>query len=122
MNTFQLVTIPLCLLLAAISAWRRGSSSSRTGGLSWVLLWMVAAVVIAAPQISSIVAGWLGIGRGADLILYLAALSGMVAARYFYCQQRRMEILLSELVRREALRNPVHGLDGARADPPAPPA
>jgi hypothetical protein len=122
MNTFQLVTIPLCLLLAAISAWRRGSSLSRGSGLSWVLLWTVAAAVIAVPQISNVVAGWLGIGRGADLILYLAALSGMVAARYFYCQQRRMEILLSELVRREALRNPVHGLAGAQAGTPTPPA
>jgi len=117
MNTFQWFSIPICVGLAIVAFVRRRALPGRAPGMFWVLLWFAAATVIAVPQISTLVARWAGIGRGADLILYVAALSGMLIARYLYCRQRRMEILVTELARREALRNAQRGASPAGYGP-----
>jgi hypothetical protein len=51
----------------------------------------------------------LGIGRGADLVFYSAVLAGLGACLYFYNRYRRLEILVTELVRRDAMEHPQRG-------------
>jgi hypothetical protein len=46
----------------------------------------------------------MGIGRGTDLVMYLAVLAGIVVTRYFYSRMRRLENLLTEVVRDIALK------------------
>lgn len=75
----------------------------------WGFLWMAGAVTIAMPQITSQVANLLGIGRGADLVLYATALFGLFIVRHFYFHQRRLEVMITELVRREASRGVSRG-------------
>ncbi len=69
---------------------------------------MSAAVVIALPNIASAIANMLGIGRGADLVLYILCFASILITRYFYNRQRRLEILLTGLVRTDALRHAEH--------------
>ena len=42
--------------------------------LLWLLLWGVALIVVLFPALTSIVAGYLGMGRGVDLVLYVGVL------------------------------------------------
>jgi len=103
MSVFQWVFIPFCLLATLWFVLRtlRGSVPRRQG-LFWILLWSGAAWLIAVPGGASVAASWLGIGRGADLVFYLAILAGLLACVYFYNRYRRLEILVTGLVRQRA--------------------
>jgi len=114
MNVFQLIFAPLCALLAAWNAlrgWRR--MTSRRAALFWTILWAGAALAIAVPDLAGLAARTLGIGRGADLVFYLAILAGLAACRYFYNRYRRLENVITDLVRAEALKMARQSSDSA---------
>jgi hypothetical protein len=111
MTTFQILAIPACLLFAGIASVRRERLLTRRQSLSWAFLWFVAGIVIALPEISNRVAHLVGIGRGADLILYLMCFVSILLVLYFYQKQRRLEISVTELVRNDAMRSTVQGLN-----------
>ena len=60
-------------------------------------------MAIAVPDLPGLAARALGIGRGADLVFYLAILAGLVACRYFYNRYRRLENVVTELARAIAI-------------------
>jgi small membrane protein len=104
MNLFQIVFVPLCGLLALRAMFR--TYCRRVGRRSDVLAalaWSVAALLITWPSASIEIASRLGIGRGADLIFYLAILGGLSVSFYFYGRYRHLEILTTELVRQQAI-------------------
>jgi small membrane protein len=109
-NGFQLIFVPFCLAMAVreLLRWRARAISPRHG-LLWTLAWSAGAVIIYDPQIATRAARYLGIGRGSDLVFYLAILAGMTMSLYFYSRYRRLEIMLTELVRRDALARPERG-------------
>ena len=82
-----------------------------------MLVWSAAAIAITLPDLTSLVAKTVGINRGADLVFYLAILGGVSVCFYFYQRSRQLENLITELVRREAIRNAQFGsrstMDGA---------
>jgi hypothetical protein len=119
MTFFQTIFVPLCSLMALLMLARalRGRVSRRNG-LFWTIVWATAALFIATPSSTTTVARWLGIGRGADLVLYVATLSGLAASVYFYMQHRTLEALVTGLIRREALAN---ARQGSEPDPVAVP-
>jgi hypothetical protein len=102
-TTFQLITVPLCIIFGIYAMIRRKNVLSRRQSVFWVFLWLTAALAIALPNIASALANLVGIGRGADLVLYVMTFACFLLVRYFYLRQRRLEILITELVRREAL-------------------
>lgn len=109
-SRFQEIFVPLCSLLALrafLRTWR--GRTSRISGFLGFLLWCGAAIAIAMPDLTSVVAQHVGIHRGADLVLYLSILGGVGVCFYFYQRTRRMENLVTELVRREAVRNAEFG-------------
>lgn len=110
MNSFQILFVPLCTGMALLVLLRtlRGHLSRRQGVL-WTFLWLTGATLIAAPNASVVVARWLGIGRGSDLVIYLAIIAGLAALLYFHNRYRTLEILVTELVRRDAIQHPEHG-------------
>lgn len=105
MNLFQAIFVPVCTAVGALVLIRaaRGPSTARQG-LVWGTVWWLAAVLIAFPQAAGVAARWLGIGRGSDLVFYAAVLAGIAACLYFYQRYRRLEMLCTELLRRESLR------------------
>ena len=70
---FQILFI-MFALFAAGSVIRRKKSGhlGPHATFFWVLFWLLAIVVVAWPNSASVIASYLGIGRGADLILYVA--------------------------------------------------
>jgi hypothetical protein len=110
MTTFQSIFLPLCAAIALLMLARtiRGAVGRRNGAF-WTMMWSAAAFFIAQPSLTTTLAGWLGIGRGADLVLYSATLSGLAGAVYFYQKHRHLEIMVTGLIRREALEHAVQG-------------
>jgi len=76
-------------------------------------LLLATAAAIAWPESTQIVAEWLGIGRGADVVLYLAVLAGVFLSLYFYGrivrQQRRLTALVRHLAILDARRGGTEG-------------
>lgn len=71
----------------------------------WTSLWAVVIIVALAPQTSDIVAHKVGVGRGADLLVY----AGVVVLSYAMFTQvsatKRLSEELTELTRRIAIDN-----------------
>lgn len=89
---------------AAVSRFRRGGISLRQLAL-WALLWAAAVAVAVEPELASKAARRLGVGRGADVVVYLSI------ATLFYLQFRQFakseehERQITELARAVALKD-----------------
>ena len=112
MTAFQQLGLVLVTVLCAASvrALIRGTGSRRIA-LAWLAVWAAAGVAIAWPETTAVVARLLGIGRGADLLLYCTVLAGMVGFFLVYARIRLLNQHVTVLVRQLAL---------AHADSPAP--
>ncbi len=73
-------------------------------------LFAVAVAAIVSPQITSEVAHVMGVGRGADLLIYVLAVCSVFVATLLYSKISRMERHLTEVVRQMAI-------DGAKEPP-----
>ena len=71
----------------------------------WSAAWLSVIVVALLPQITSYVATLVGVGRGADLVMYisLVALFYLIFRMFLYMKQ--MERCITAMVRDSALRN-----------------
>jgi len=104
LNGFQILFGALMALLAAASvAAVARRAVTRREGLLWAALCLVACLAVLWPGVTSTVAGWLGIGRGADLVSYMAV--GILFVGFFatYVRLRALRRELTLLVRRIAL-------------------
>lgn len=105
MTAFQVLGIAVagsCAALIVVAMLTR-RARPRTG-LPWALVWLAAAVAIARPDLTVIVARSLGIARGADLVSYVAILSGLAGFFVVYLRLRHVEAVLTDVVRELALR------------------
>jgi hypothetical protein len=73
------------------------------------VVWAVAAVAIVNPNLPQAVANLIGIGRGADLVLYLFVLAFLGVSFYFYSRYLRLQGQLTDVVRHLAIQNARHG-------------
>lgn len=110
--------IQLVLIVFAAFGFGAAAQRFRRGGLSrlqlalWSLLWVGIIAVVVRPETASLLARTLGVGRGADVVVYLAI------AALFYLQFRMFgrledhEQQITDLTRALALRDldePPHG-------------
>src|SRR5205823_270368 len=72
-------------------------------------VWVGAAVAIAVPGLVQAAAELLGIGRGADVVLYLSVLAFMWAAFFLYARCLRLEREITALTRHLAIRDAARG-------------
>ncbi len=108
MSLFQVFALSVvgCLFVASIIAMWRGWGTLRES-LTWALVWLAAAVAIFWPGVTKMIANVLGIGRGADLVLYCAVVVMMVGFLMVYVRLRRIRRELTLLVRHLAIRDAV---------------
>lgn len=98
----MLSAVLVCLLLYAVKLTRRGNAL----GILLVLLAICAIFFVLFPDNSNTVANWLGVGRGADLLIYLCFLSGVLMILLLHLRFREQSIAITELARAIALNNP----------------
>ena len=106
MTTFQIVTLPLLALIVLVTVIQiaRRRMAPRFG-FAWILLWVAAAVSIADPDLLVRAAHFLGIGRGADLVLYLSVIFSFSAFFITYLRFRRVDEQLTTIVRHIAMKD-----------------
>jgi hypothetical protein len=104
MNLFQALagTCLILLIIGELVRWRSG-----VGGRGIVVLrvavWLAAICAIADPGLLQRFAELLGIGRGADVLLYLAVLAFLGASFYLYSRTVILQRQVTELARRFAI-------------------
>ena len=115
MNLFQIIALLVvgCLLAPTLLAALRGWVTRREG-LTWSAVWLAAMVAIVWPDLTGWVARFLGIGRGADLVFYCAAVVMMIGFLMVYVRLRHIRRELTLLVRQLAIRDAT-----TSTDPPA---
>ena len=102
---FQVLALAVVfsLLILSLLAMRWGWATRRES-LIWALVWLVAGGAIIWHDVTSVIARALGIGRGADLVLYCAVVVMMVGFLMVYVRMRRIRRELTLLVRELAIR------------------
>lgn len=110
MRPIQLILIPILVIVLLFFTPKLKRSALLQGLFVTVIL--VLMLFVAVPDWSTIVANFLGIGRGVDLIMYLGLLSLGVLGLLLFIRMRKLEEKLVELVREQAIRE-----EKSEADP-----
>lgn len=108
MNWFQIVGLAVlafvCLLMLYVLS--TGKARFRTWAI-WLLVFAGAGLAIARPELTKLVANMMGIGRGADLILYSSVIIMLVGFFWVMLKFRRLERNHTKIVRDLALKHPI---------------
>ena len=94
------------ILLAALGlTWRRAGQNalSRRAAILWSLVWIGGGIVVLRPEVASLFAKLLGVGRGADAVLYVGVLLMVYLLFRVFLRLDKTERDLTKLVRRIAL-------------------
>ncbi len=105
MTIIQIVLVLFAIFgfAAAVSRYRRGGLSLRQLAL-WSLLWLGVVSVVLRPDIATIMARRLGVGRGADVVVYLALAAVFYALFRMLARLEDYERQLTRLTRELALK------------------
>jgi small membrane protein len=110
---FQIIAV-VVIIGAAFFMLRGGGARHQAIRRVLMLLFIVAAASsVFVPQVWSWLAGLVGIGRGADLLLYFLVLTFLGFVATTYRRFRHLEADVTELSRRMALLTAVHPDDAA---------
>ncbi len=98
--------ILLFSLFALVNAWRRQKRGkiSRVSAVLWSLLWIAVGVVVMQPESTTFLAHRLGVGRGVDLVTYLALLFIFFLLFRLFSRIEELEQDITRLVREIALQ------------------
>ena len=113
MNLFQWLTLSVvAAVLAAEFLGLCRRSAGRKLRLLRIAVWSAAAAAIVDPGIPQAIAIRIGIGRGADLVLYLVVLTFLRVSFYFYSCNMQLQRQLTVVVRHLAIQNRPPGTTG----------
>lgn len=101
MRPIQLFLIALLVLLGYVALARQ--RGRLLGRIVIVLFAGVGAFMILLPDLTTDIAQWLGVGRGADLMLYLGVLGFAFIAFVLYTRIRELEAEVTTLARAIAI-------------------
>ena len=118
MNPFQIVALSALGLLALRELFqlRRGAAAFK----QWLLRTAVLAAALAAiarPELTNRFAHAIGIGRGADVVLYLFVLAFLFTSFAFYSRSVKLERQVTALVGKLAQLEAQRGAEAAQERP-----
>lgn len=93
----------VALLLATAAFYFRHLRTRLTDRIAVALLTLLGTVMVLVPEVTTVVANRLGVGRGADLIIYLMLLLLSFLWLLFYSRQREMRTAITQIVREQAI-------------------
>jgi len=99
--------ISFLALVALVGVFRRlkKGTITRVEFLVWVLLWLAVGILVWVPQITNIVAGLLGVGRGADAVFYVSIVVIFYILFRLYGKIENLEHQLSTMAKKIALKD-----------------
>lgn len=73
--------------------------------IGWVIFWLAAAYVVIRPETASAVAALFGVGRGADVVVYLALVAAFYLIFRLFAKIEDLDRQLTKITRAEALKD-----------------
>jgi hypothetical protein len=118
MTSFQMIALPVLGLLIVVTAMNvtRRRMALRAG-IGWMLLWSMGAVAVADPDLVVRAATLAGIGRGVDLVVYVAILVIFAALFLTYLRFRRLDEQITKIVRHLAIAEAPRQVEGRQPSP-----
>ena len=71
----------------------------------WTIFWFGVSFVVIFPELTSIVANWLGVGRGVDLVIYISVLILFYLVFRTLVRLDKIEKDITKIVRELALKD-----------------
>lgn len=101
---FQIALVAFSLFAIA-KTWKqyRARKVSKYWLLVFCLFWTVVAVVAITPQTTDVVAKYVGVGRGADLLVYVGVVVLFYIVHRLMLKQQQLSDEMTELVRQVAI-------------------
>ena len=104
MTTFQISALAVLALLLVTSLANLVRRRGRPGvSILWSLLWVAGAIALIRPSLTRVVANFLGIGRGADLVFYVGLITMAIGFFVVYVRIRRLRHDVTVLTRELAI-------------------
>jgi small membrane protein len=100
-----IVTLFVVIILFKLFKQRQADKISMSGFLAWLLLWLIVLVVFWQPATASYLASFLGIGRGADLIIYLSIIVIFYLLFKIFVHLNKIETEITKIVREDAIKH-----------------
>lgn len=102
----QYVLVGVSVALLVLFLRRRGTARTAAGvKIAFVLFVMFGIYAALRPDDVSRLAGWVGVGRGTDLLLYALVVVFTFATLNIYLRFKEIELRYARLARAIALRN-----------------
>lgn len=100
------IILSLFILFALINVGRRFKAQeiSRLAFIFWVFFWLAVLVVVWRPTLSTELANFLGVGRGADLLFYLSIALIFYLIFRLNVKMEKMERNITKIVREIAYK------------------
>jgi hypothetical protein len=101
---FQIALVAFALF-AIFKTWKqyKARKVSKYWLLTFSLFWVVVAVVAITPQTTDIIAAKVGVGRGADLLVYVGVVVLFYIVHRLMLKQQQLSDEMTELVRQTAI-------------------
>lgn len=104
MSIIQILIIVFALFAVTrtVLQFKKGAVTRRWL-LFWILFWVVAGTVAALPQTADTLARIVGVGRGADVVIYLSLIVIFYLIFRLYVKIEQVESEITKLVRKLSL-------------------
>ena len=95
------------MALALLITWRRARQNviRLPEAMAWSIVWIVAAVVVLLPNVTTKIAEIVGVGRGVDLVVYSAVAILFLLVFKLFIQHEKLERKLTDAVRAQAMQS-----------------
>lgn len=102
---FQIIFISFSLF-AILSVWQKAKQGflGKKGKIFWLIFWGLSVVVVIWPDSVQKIADYLGIGRGADLVVYCAIVVIFFVLFKLNIKIEGMKKDLTKIVRKDSLK------------------
>lgn len=104
MKPIQIILVALLAGLG-IAVWLNRGNSKLLNRLIVGALALFGIFMVLAPDTTTVIAEAVGVGRGADLLLYLAVIGFAFVTVLLYARLRQLEMALTRVVRAQAIQN-----------------
>jgi small membrane protein len=108
-------SIVIAIIIYSLIQKFRNDKLSRYVFLGWLLFWLIALVIFWIPEITSYLASILGIGRGADLIIYISVVVIFYLIFKIYLYLNKLESQITKVVRHFAINETKQNNDASKS-------
>lgn len=100
---YVLILVIIFILLQTLAKFRAKNIGFREF-LFWVIFWLAVGAVILMPKATIFLANYLGVGRGADLVVYASLIFVFYMIFRIFSRQNKIEKDISKIVEEVAKR------------------